>query len=70
MWYERLSERYNFSLGSNIFGLLTTDDLVDLVELDPPYLKEYLKPIQECLHYEECGNMTIMTGNPTITLNA
>ena len=40
MWYERLEERYNFSLGSVISPLLTTDSLKQLKKLDPPYMKE------------------------------
>ena len=41
MWYERLDERYNFSLGNNILPLLTTDILSKLVSLDPPFLRDY-----------------------------
>ena len=40
MWYERLDERYNFSLGSNILPLMTTDNLEQLAALDPPFMKE------------------------------
>ena len=43
MWYERLDKRYNFSLGPAIIGLMTSDNLVELTELDPPYLmKDYI----------------------------
>ena len=41
MWYERLDERYNFSLGSNILSLLTSNDLEQLEALEPPYLKHH-----------------------------
>ena len=41
MWYERLGERYNFSLGSNVLPLLTSDDLEQLDTLDPPYLQQH-----------------------------
>ena len=40
MWYERLARRYNFSLGSNIHGLLTSEKLKNLLALDPPYMKD------------------------------
>ena len=45
MWYQRLDERYNFSLGSNILPLLTSDNLAQLARLDPPYLKDYTSGI-------------------------
>ena len=41
MWYQRLDERYNFSLGTNILPLMTTDDLTQLEALDPPFLRNY-----------------------------
>ena len=41
MWYQRLDERYNFSLGPNILPLMTTDDLTQLEALDPPFLRNY-----------------------------
>ena len=55
MWYERLDKRYNFSLGSNIFPLLTAESLALLTTLDLPYLKEYKKPIHNCFNDTECG---------------
>ena len=39
MWYERLDERYNFSLGPNILPMLTSDNLTQFEVLDPPYLR-------------------------------
>ena len=47
MWYERLDERYNFSLGSNILPLMTTDNLRQLETLDPPYLQQHKGVINE-----------------------
>ena len=47
MWYERLDERYNFSLGSAILPLLTTDNLEHLETLDPPYLQQHKGVINE-----------------------
>ena len=38
MWYKRLDQRYNFSLGPAILPMLTTDNLMHLTMLDPPYL--------------------------------
>lgn len=43
MWYDRLAERYNFTLGSTILPLLTTENLTTLESLDPLYLKELLE---------------------------
>ena len=40
IWYERLDERYNFSLGPVVLPLLTSDSLERLKSLDPPYLKD------------------------------
>ena len=37
MWYQRLDERYNFSLVEAILPLMTTDKLELLTMLDPPY---------------------------------
>ena len=37
MWYERLDERYNFSLRSVILPLLTSDNQIWLETLQPPY---------------------------------
>ena len=42
MWYKKLSERYNFSLGSIIFPLVPgIDSQEDLKTLDPPFLHFY-----------------------------
>ena len=56
MWYERLDERYNFSLGSNILPLLTTDNLNQLMRLDPPYMKDY----------NTSGNMSAIFGKTLV----
>ena len=47
MWYKRLDERYNFSLGPTILPLLTSDNLTQLAALDPPYLKNYNTSVLE-----------------------
>ena len=39
MWYQRLGERYNFSLGPNILPLLTETNLFQLKNLKPPFLQ-------------------------------
>merc|ERR1712115_137664 len=39
MWYQRLDQRYNFSLGPNILPLMTTNTLIQLAALDLPFLK-------------------------------
>ena len=55
MWYERLDERYNFSLGSNILPLMTTDNLEQLETLDPPYMNDLKAGIND-------GNMSSLFG--------
>ena len=47
MWYERLDERYNFSLGPVLLPLLKPENLTQLAELDPPYLKGFKASIYE-----------------------
>ena len=47
MWYQRLDERYNFSLESNILPLMTSDNLEHLKTLDPPYLQHHKGVINE-----------------------
>ena len=42
MWYQRLDERYNFSLGQNILPLMTTDSLTQLEALNPPLLQNVI----------------------------
>ena len=39
MWYEELDMRYNFSLGSIVVALSTTERLQRLKRLDPPFMK-------------------------------
>ena len=41
MWYQRLDERYNVSLGPHVLGLLTSENLTQLTALDPPYLYNF-----------------------------
>ena len=41
MWYKRLDERYNFSLGPAIIGLMTSNSLKELISLESPFLKDY-----------------------------
>ena len=45
MWhnflYKELEARYNFSLGPSVIALSTTEQLVELAKLDPPYLREF-----------------------------
>ena len=50
MWYERLDERYNFSLAPSILGLMTTEKLTQLTTLDPPYLEDFKESINELLN--------------------
>ena len=39
MWYQRLDERYNFSLGEVILPLMSSDSVKHLEKLGPPYLQ-------------------------------
>ena len=55
MWYDRLDARYNFSLGTSILGLMSTDQLNQMGQLDPPYLKDYKD-------YINFDNMTLFFG--------
>ena len=41
MWYQRLDERYNFSLGEIILPLMNSETVEQLVPLDPPYVKAF-----------------------------
>ena len=68
MWYDRLDKRYNFSLGPNVLGLMSTDSLTRMTALDPPFLKEYNEPIQDCLIDSECDDMTSLIGRTTYLL--
>ena len=63
MWFDRLSKRYNFSLGPAIIGMSTTEQLSDLAKLDPPYLKEYQKSISLCVQKGKCNNLTLLYGD-------
>ena len=58
MWYERLDERYNFSLGPNILPLMTSDNLEQLETLDPPFMKDLKTGIKDT----EFGNMFTLFG--------
>ena len=40
MWYQRLDERYNFSLGPNILPLWNPKSLAKLERLEPPFMKK------------------------------
>ena len=54
MWYERLDERYNFSLGPNILPLMNSENMKQLKTLTPPYMKE--------IHYTQNSNMSRLFG--------
>ena len=62
MWYERLDERYNFSLASKILPLLTTNDVEQLEALDPPYMTEYKQDITK----QDYIIMSTSSGKPQI----
>ena len=58
MWYQRLDERYNFSLGSAILPLMTSDNLEQLETVDPPFMKE-IKALVNDTQYE---NLSALSG--------
>ena len=58
MWYERLDERYNFSLGSAILPLMTTDNLKEMETLYAPFMKE----IKAMINDTQYGNMSSLYG--------
>ena len=64
MWYDRLDQRYNFSLGPEILGLLKSNDLAEIAKLDPPYLKKYSKQIHDSLtdREDEVDSMSSVNG--------
>ena len=45
MWYQRLDERYNFSIDSVLLPLLNSKSLAELGMLDPPFMKNIEKTI-------------------------
>jgi hypothetical protein len=49
MWYQRLDERYNFSLGSIILPLMTSNNLKKLETIDPPFIKEIKAVINDSM---------------------
>ena len=63
MWFEHLSKRYSFSIGPSIIAMSTTEQLLNLAKLDPPYLREYQNAIKLCLQKGECNNLTHSYGN-------
>ena len=61
MWYEMLDKRYNLSLGPVILPLMTTEHLTQLAELDPPYLKDYMKDFKTIID-EQHDNTVLAFG--------
>ena len=39
-WYRRLDQRYNFSLAPALLPLMTSENLKQLKNLEPPFLKD------------------------------
>ena len=62
MWYQRLDERYNFSLGEAILPLMTTDSLIKLATLDPPFLQN-----REDIIYQQSNMSRILVGMISMT---
>ena len=63
MWYKRLDERYNISLGKTIVGLSGNDQLAQLSALDLPYLEDYKQSISQCLEGGLCDLVSSREGN-------
>ena len=62
MWYEALDQRYNFSLGPTIFGLVTSDGLAQLTKHDLPFLKMFKTTFKKCVNTRECHEMAQLKG--------
>ena len=62
MWYEALDQKYNFSLGTTIFGLVTTDGLAQLTKHDLPFLKMFKTTLKNCVNTRECHEMAQLKG--------
>ena len=65
MWYQRLDERYNFSLGSKILPLMTTKILTQTVALDPPFLRKY-EGINDSLQNDISANVGTLSNRGEI----
>ena len=69
MWYDLLDKRYNFSLGLSILGLMTSDNLIDLTKLDPPYLNNYNNNQEKDIMFSLIGiNLLVSLISMTILL--
>ena len=53
IWYQRLDERYNFSLDSVLLSLMTSDERTQLETLMPPYVKTRIS--DETYHAPSAG---------------
>ena len=62
MWFDRLGERFNFSLGNLILPLSDTEQLKQLAALEPPYLKNFRNVIDLCLGPQDCNNLPHLFG--------
>ena len=62
MWYEALDQKYNFSLGPTILGLVTTDGLAQLTKHDLPFLKMFKTTFKNCVNTGECHEMAQLKG--------
>ena len=49
MWYQRMDERYTFSLHSSILPLMTSDEVKQLLTLEPPFMTNDTQPDKEAL---------------------
>ena len=61
MWYQRLDERYNFSLGPNILPMMTTDSLTQLEAMDPPFLRNF-NEAQQNYNDAQSNNVSALIG--------
>ena len=66
MWYEALGQKYNFSLGPTILGLVTTDGLDQLAKHDVPFFKKYKTYVKNCLNAGDCHKMEKLIGKSYI----
>ena len=61
-WFEYLDKKLNFSLGPIFVELLSSTELRSLLELDPPFLRNYAELIGKCINEGYCGGVANIKG--------
>ena len=66
MWFEHLDKKLNLSLAPLLVGLLSATELRSLLELDPPFLRNYAEQIGTCIDEGRCEGVANITGKRTL----